>query len=367
MLEPMLRISWARGPNLPQGLQDSEMGIVDHHLLLVGGFCQGGDDRMKPGHYPRGFLKKGWSLDLEEPDRGWVRLPDFPGAARQGLLGTVVRDVLYCWGGFNYDAPFARSDGYRLFCKKGTWTWESTPPLPYPLCTCGCCAVGARIYICGGADYDGEQFYTWADRAGRNERLGAQLWVFDTRTPSHGWKRLSACPGTPRFAHAMAAVRGRIYVIGGATARGSYATVVDNWRYDPAVDKWTRLRDLPISSGNFWGGNIVYRDRYLVLLGGFQYQKVANPDGTLREKYGTPSRLDDRGEYFNDVFVFDTVRDLFGRADAMPINNNTPITVVQGDEVFALGGECDARQIEGEYYGHHPDLFLRGRIRPIRR
>ena len=48
---------WERGPDLPQGFQDSDGGFIGTQLITVGGFCGGGDDARKPGHYPRGFLK----------------------------------------------------------------------------------------------------------------------------------------------------------------------------------------------------------------------------------------------------------------------------------------------------------------------
>jgi hypothetical protein len=38
------------------------------------------------------------------------------------------------------------------------------------------------------------------------------------------------------------------------------------------------------------------------------------------------------------------------------------MTVVRGDEIFLLGGETGGGIVEGEYYGHHPDLFLKGFI-----
>ena len=85
----------------------------------------------------------------------------------------------------------------------------------------------------------------------------------------------------------------------------------------------------------------------------------------VRGKYGIASKLGGTGEYFNDVFVYDTKRDLFGRADSLPINNNMPMAVVHGDDVFVIGGEADALEIGGEYYGHHPDLCLHGKIQEI--
>ncbi|UCH34128.1 MAG: hypothetical protein JSV65_16545 [Armatimonadota bacterium] len=366
LLGPMLAIAWERGPNLPQGFQDSDGGFLGTHLITVGGFCQGADDQMKPGRYPRGFLRKAWAFDTAAVARGWIELPDYPASGRQGLMAAAVDGALHCWGGFNYTAPFTYADGYRLRRRSGAWEWDALPRLPWPLTAGGIAAIGAKIYIFGGADY-AEDFRTDADRNGDNPRLGARLLVLDTADLKAGWRRLSDCPGTPRLGHAMAAVDGKLHVIGGlASVPGvGYATVVDNWRYDPATDTWQRIRDLPIASGNFPDGRIVFADRYIVLVGGYQYSQVANPDGTYRPPYGTPHKYADEGDYFNDVFVYDTRSDLFGRADFMPINNNCPFVVARDEEIYIIGGEADAREMDGEYYGHHPDLFLRGKIATI--
>jgi N-acetylneuraminic acid mutarotase len=372
-LDPMLRIAWSRGPNLPQGFQDSHGGVVDDVLITATGFCSGQQLAAKPGRYPRGFLKRVWGLDLSDSKRGWATLPDFPGDARQGGFAIVVDNTLYYWGGFSYSEPYCYRDGYRLSRRNAKWTWEPLPPLPWPLTCSGICAIGPRIYVTGGADYDAQRFYTDADRTGGTRRLGSRLLTIDTKNLTAGWKTLAECPGTPRWVHATAAVGGKVYVIGGATGERpipggatTYCTIVDNWKYDPAPDRWTRIRDLPISSGNFPGDNVAFKDRYLILIGGYQYPMVANPDGTLRDKYGAASKFQGKGAYHNDVFVYDTRTNLFGSADKLPLNNNVPMAVVREDEVFLIGGETGGATIDGEAYGHHPDLFLRGRIEEIR-
>jgi N-acetylneuraminic acid mutarotase len=200
--------------------------------------------------------------------------------------------------------------------------------------------------------------------------VAIQFWEREIMSDlASGWKELSPCPGTPRFTPATAAAGGRIYVIGGAVGDDNpakcYATVVDNWAFDPASDQWSRLRDLPVSTGNFPTGRIVFRDRYVVLVGGAQYPKVANLDGTVRDPYGTASHFQGKGSYFNDVFVYDTQTAEFGMADKLPLNNNTPLTVVEGDKIHLLGGETGGATIEGEAFGHHPDLYLVGTIREI--
>jgi N-acetylneuraminic acid mutarotase len=375
-LERILAITWKKGPNLPQGFQDSDGGILGDTLISVAGFCGGNKTTPgKPDTYPRGFLKKVFGLDLSAPGATWRSLPEFPGTARQELSCIVVDEKLYCWAGFSYSAPFTYQDGYRLSRTADGWEFDRLPDLPSPVCSAGIAAVGSKIYIVGGGDYDEKHFYTRSDRSGGNKNLGSRLLVLDTRCLDQGWKRLPDCPGSTRMVHAAAAVGGRIYVIGGATmeVRGAH-TVVDNWVYDPVGKRWDRIRDLPVASGNFPAGAIVYKGRYILLLGGFAYSDVGNPDGTTRPTYGKPYkhyRKDDPnqtplhryfGDYYSDVFVYDTKTALFGKADPLPLNNNLPMMVVRGNQIYLIGGETGGSIIEGERYGHHPELFLIGTI-----
>ncbi len=368
-IKTLLKIAWTRGPNLPQGLQDGNVGIVNDTLIMAGGFCQGRKEPHKPDRYPRGFLNKAWGMNLSHRAEGWRRLPEYPGTPRQGLGAITVDNHVYYWGGFNYTSPFCYKDGYRLSARGDAWVWETMPEYPWRVCSVGLCAIGTTIYAFGGADYDENRFYTENDRAGKTPRMGARLNALDTTNLKAGWKPLPECPGTPRWVAAVAVVEGKIYVIGGATGdlvrdgkAVGYCTVVDNWVYDPATRAWSRLRDLPIGSGNFPPGDVVFQGRYIVLISGYQYAHIANPDGSVRTTYGKAGRFQNKGEYHNDVFVYDTKTNLFGRADSLPINNNAPMAIIRNDEVFILGGETGGGWVEGEYYGHHPDLLLVGRI-----
>jgi hypothetical protein len=230
--------------------------------------------------------------------------------------------------------------------------------LPWPLAAHGSAAIEGRIYVVGGADYDAFP------------RLGARLLVLDTARLDAGWQELAACPGTPRFVHAVAAVDGRLYVFGGAAtgqdAAGTTHTVVDNWRYDPSHGSWDRLPDTPVASGNFPAGSIVFADRCILLVGGYQYGSVLGPDGAARCPYGAPTRHYADNAMCSDVFVFDTRANRFGRATPLPLNNNLPMTVVAGDRIHLVGGEIGAATLDGEAFGHHPDLYLVGTIREHR-
>lgn len=372
-LPSLLHIEWERGTNLPQGFQDSDGGIVHRHLITVGGFCSGGldeDNRRKPGRYPRGFLKKVWGLPLEQADAQWSQLPDFPGAARQGLSAAVVADDLYVWGGFSYSEPFCYQDGWRLSREQGRWSWMELPRFPWPMNSAALCTIGHKIYACGGSDYNAERFFTDTDRHGQRHRLGARLLVLDTTDLKAGWIELPACPGTPRWVHTMSAIDDQLYVIGGATGDTvrdgtsyGYCTVVDNWRFDTRAKQWSRLSDLPVASGNFpRSTNNVFLNRYIILPGGYQYGHVLNPDNTIRKSWGQVHSANPRSGLYHDVFVYDVQTEQFGTADPMPIDNNLPMTVVRGRKIYLIGGETGGGVVDGEYYGHHPDLLLIGTI-----
>jgi N-acetylneuraminic acid mutarotase len=369
----MLKITWSTGPNLPQGFQDSDGGILDDTLITVAGFCSGGleeDDKRKPGRYPRGFLNKGWSLNLAAKNALWTPLPPFPGAPRQGLSSANVKNSLSFWGGFSYSAPYTYADGYKLSRRNDAWQWTPLPPLPWPATTAAMTVVNQNIYALGGADYNADAFFTETDRHGKTKRLGARLLTLDTDHLEKGWTELPPCPGTPRWVHAFAAVGKTLYLIGGASGNVvidgqsyGYCTVVDNWSFNLDTQKWSRLRDLPVSSGNFpKSSQLVYNNRYLILPGGHQYAHVLNPDGSIRDKYGQASSANPKSGLHNDVFVYDTKTNRFGAADPLPIDNNLPTTVVRGNKIYLMGGETGGGFIQNEYYGHHPDLLLIGTI-----
>lgn len=375
-LPQLLKIEWQLGADLPQGFQDSDGGVIHDQLITVGGFCSGGldeDNRRKPGRYPRGFLKKAWSLTLSDQDSGWREIPEFPGAARQAISAAIVDDEMYVWGGFSYTSPYCYADGWRLSREGNQWVWTALPNFPWPVNSAALCTVGTKIYAFGGSDYNAEAFFTDTDRDGGRPRLGARLLMLETDDLQAGWQELPSCPGTPRWVHNMAVVDGRLYVIGGATGNTvrdgtsyGYCTVVDNWRYSPETQKWTRLSDTPVASGNFpRSTNNVFRNRYLVLPGGYQYSYVLNPDGSIRESFGEVHSANPKSGLRNDVFVYDTHTDTFGTADRLPIDNNLPMTVIHDNRIYLLGGETGGGEIDGQYYGHHPDLLLIGTVKEV--
>lgn len=371
----MLEFDWAAGPPMPQGMQDNHVEILGRWMVSAGGFCSGSDRDWKPEVYPRGFLDKVWALDLRAPANGWKALPPLPGAPRQAMHGAIAGGALYVWGGFSYSAPYTYKDGYRLRHAEGQWTWDTLPELPHPTAWGATCAIGPRIYTCGGADYDRKRFHTDTSRDGAVARYGALLHVLDTRRLKEGWKELRPCPGTPRCLAGLAAARGKIYLVGGVAApagQTALCNVVDSWRYDPGADAWERLRDLPISgSGSTATNHNLYQDRYLILPCGYQYGTYLEPDGKVAPKYGTPSTVErawkshpkfEDTHYYNHCYVYDLETGLYGTATDLPFDDVASVTLVHQDTVYILPGETAGFEWKGQYYGHHPEFVLKGTI-----
>jgi N-acetylneuraminic acid mutarotase len=386
-LKQMLSIDWKRGPDLPQGIQDPGCGILNGTLVMASGFCGGQNDVPgKAGKYPRGFVQKSWGLNLQSPQSGWQCLPDFPLTGRQGGVsdGITVDNQLYYWGGVNYDAPYTYAVGCRLTNHRNQWSWDTAvPPLLSPVCYGGGVSIGSKVYVFGGADYGRKDpndansldFFTNTDHTGKVRRLGARLMMIDTQNLSAGCTQLASCPGTPRWVAAVAAVGWKIYVFSGQSgvdnASKTYCNVVDNWQYDPGTDSWTRLQDMPVASGGFPAGKIVAFDRYILMVGGGQYDHVLGQDGSVRPVYGTVAKHDPGYAYFSDVFVYDTQRGKFGTATPLPLNDGPFMALVDGDQIRMIGGEVAGASgfsgtwIGGAAYGHHPDLYLTGTVRVL--
>ncbi len=362
----MLTIKWRLGKRLPRKFQDSDGGIIHNKLVSACGFTTRSI-----------FFDDVFALDLNSRKAGWSTVAHYPVAPLQELFSVVINNEIYFWGGFSYSEPYTYSEGYKLSHNKtkNKWSWTKLPSLPWPVCSSGIATIGTKVYVQGGADYDKKAFYTWNDRNGTNKNLGAHLLVLDINDMAAGWKQLPDCPGTPRWVHTMSAVNEKLYVIGGATG-SPYGTAVDNWVFDTAGNKWSRLADLPVSSGNFPNGdNIVFQNRYIILVGGYQYGTAWNNRVKIKP-YGKASHSGQTNtDYYSDIFVYDTATDTFGKAEDLPLNNNLPMAVVQSDEIFLIGGETGVARLtdtingvkctpdSGEEYAHRPDLFMIGSIK----
>ena len=407
-------------------------------MLTAFGYTAGG---LNPGGVS-GFLNSSWTLNtsgaIPRAEQTWKRLPDAPVSGRQEVAAAKIGDALFFIGGFAYSPPFSYNDTLKLEKIAGVWTWSKLADFPYALSSMGVVSIGQVLYVVGGADYNRTGFCVQASCTGRTP-LGSGIHSLDTSQTKARWQRLPDLPGVPRWVdlhkdpccvflkhplllipqvnqvHSVTAVRGEIYVIGGALSGPSdwgttSFTIVDNWKYTPATKHWTRLADSPMASGNFQTGGDehgAFLDRYIILIGGYEYSYIAQMNKTISPTAGyksamqmcdpsKPPPLKDQSrchescaaskeqqgsEYYNDVFVYDTQKDEFGVAAASsseepclmpkgcggyPMNDNLPQTNLRGDKLFTIGGECDGRKVCGlETYTHYPRLALVGTLKAV--
>lgn len=150
-------------------------------------------------------------------DFTWNRKQDLPAS------GNISASVVL--GGKIF--TFANGGFWRTWWRydPSTDTWAQQPDLPGGCGDCGVAAVGNRIYVVS----DGTNFLG----------LGAVTQIFDTTTAQ--WITASAIP-VPRRGPAVAAVNGKIYVIGGWDGSTYYGTVSV---FDPETNTWSAGTDMP--------------------------------------------------------------------------------------------------------------------------
>lgn len=123
-----------------------------------------------------------------------------------------------------------------------TNTWASKKRLPSNTShTYGFCfVIGTKAYVGLGANYEGEGFYDTANTRKYNYR---EVWMYDAVADS--WTKKRDFPGAPRVMPFSFATNGIGYVGCGDSTSGNVDFIQDFWKYDPAADSWTRLRDFP--------------------------------------------------------------------------------------------------------------------------
>lgn len=369
---PMLTITWSEGPEYPMGIQDSACGIVGGKFISAGGFSRHPKDILKQhpdafGGQPSGFTNLTFALDLADPKGGWTRIADLPGPARQAAAAAVVGDALYAIGGFNYTSPFTYRSTYRLQRTKDGWTWSDLKcDVPWPVCEASAVVLDGKIYLFGGADYfkpagtsGDENFYT---ESGRDQSpVGRALLVLDPQNLAAGWKRLADFPGTPRSFCSASAAGDKLYVLSGlyspmktaANPAGGFYNVVDSWTYDPAKNAWSQLADAPDNAN---ARAVTFKDRYVLLLGGYKYGETWKTDGTKRDVYNADEKKAAMAALIRKTIqVYDTTTRKFGDASPLADQSSWPLAAIDGFTIYCLGGEGGARL-------WHPATFQIGRI-----
>lgn len=172
----VIRISWNKDsqkietsslPSLPAPMDNLSAAYAEGRIYVAGG-----NENGKASHT---FL----SLDLSQPEKGWEKLPDFPGAARvQPVLAAQYAPegiCIYLAGGFQPGsadtAPQLPTSLLAYHPSTRQWTMEATLPTfddgSNRTLTGGCCVAWEenKLLLMSGVNYD--RFLTALDRPRR--------------------------------------------------------------------------------------------------------------------------------------------------------------------------------------------------------
>jgi N-acetylneuraminic acid mutarotase len=138
---------------------------------------------------------------------------------RSELNAAVAGDRLYVAGGI---AQLGATPAFQVYDPAGN-SWRSLAQMPEPRHHFGMAALDGRIYVSGG----------YGDLPFGADTARAEVWAYDVEADR--WSAMADLPA-PRAAHAMVAVNGKLYVVGGVGPEP--ATVL---AYDFKLERWSSL------------------------------------------------------------------------------------------------------------------------------
>jgi N-acetylneuraminic acid mutarotase len=208
----------------------------------------------------------GGEADAQARPGRWVKLP--AGALRRTeVVAARVGRSIYAIGGFTPEpASTAAVERYDVERRR----WRRVRPLPIAVNHAAATGHAGHVYVMGG----------YTARAGL-EGQTARLYRYSPGRDR--WARLPDAP-VARGAHAMAAVGGKLYVVGGVEPRG-VTTRLDV--YDIARRRWSRGPDMEVAREHL-GAAALGRSVY-VLAG-----RTAAGNLTAAERFDTRSRAWER-------------------------------------------------------------------------
>ena len=308
---PSLR--WTQGKDLllPKGGYAS--GILDGKLILAGGTHWKNDKKL--------WLDEVVAYDPHHD--AWESLPPLPRPLAYGASATQG-ETFYFLGGTGPEKP--ERAGYRLNKHTGKYRWDQFTGLPSNRCYAKAAILKDRLYLVAGSENVTDL------STASNTLLFLSL---SDKKPE--WKTLASIPGAGRAIFAATACNGHIYVFGGcySDAKGIH-NLASAYRYDPAADHWTRLKDSP-APVRAWSASSP-DDRFIFLFAGFADATPSDPS------------IPQGGQFEKRVYRYDTVSNEYQEISPLPhANADISFHFFQG-AFYGSGGEPKGRARSAHTY-----------------
>jgi N-acetylneuraminic acid mutarotase len=305
-------IHWKIGPNIPEFRKGGCATALGGKIISVFGMRQ-----------PWGEMETMYIYDPAQD--WWFRGPNAP-VGQTYVQGTMCEGAFFAIGG---RMRGVQPHCYRLEDKgNGEYLWTQMPDLNESRGWAPSVAIESKIYVCGGSK-------------GNHGPTMNSVEMLDTAEPNPQWKIVTSIPGKSRGWLGAAAVKGKIYIIGGShffdpkPEQGDRRTrLAEVLVYDPQTGEWDTKRQLPYPLAGM--DCCVYKDRYIIVAGGAGL--VASYNDEMMKAY---TKVREHKSYYTPfILVYDTELDQWRRLPSLlPVPTNDIRIVLLGNKLYALGGE----------------------------
>lgn len=281
--------SWTEGPPSALSRLESQTALIGNRLYTFSGF----EDGLKISPETEIF-------DLNTST--WASGAPMPLAVTH-MGAALVDGKVWIVGGFVGDHPGEAVAAVQIY-DPNTDSWSRGPDLPSAR------ASGALVYSEGVLHYFGGL------QPDRRTDLNEHL-VLRVTDSASGWSQKAALPDGRNHLGGIA-VEGKVYAVGG---QFGHDAGVDDLPfmdvYDPELNSWQRLSDLPVDRSHFEAGIFSFEGRIFVVGG----------------------RSDDA--YAGDILVYDPNKDSWDTFCDLPENLLAPVSRIYGDRLYVINGGVD--------------------------
>lgn len=264
------QIVWTRVANQPQANAEGQ-GIVLNGLL----YSFGGFDSKKPCCTP---TRRAYAYNPVTDV--WTALPDMPkGVTHAGL--TTDGQAIYYAGGYIENA----SQTGQVFGTDQVWKYDpalneysAMPKMPKKVSTGNMTYLNGKLHYIGGTERNGSVFVQDLP-----DHFTFDLEAYKTN-PAEEWVDITATAPlpNPRQHAGIAVLNNRIYYVGGQHNHDGQLTPQKSVHYyDPDNNTWTQVANLPGNGLNHIGSSTIVFGGRILVLGGQGYTGSTGPKDTV--------------------------------------------------------------------------------------